>query len=64
MKLATRESRCRKEISKVVVGNVGDSEILLGSRTSGGATLYEALTKVHHLKRSVIIVLLLLLLFY
>mmetsp|Transcript_57889 Transcript_57889/g.152424 ORF Transcript_57889/g.152424 Transcript_57889/m.152424 type:complete len:333 (-) Transcript_57889:73-1071(-) len=41
-----------KENSRVVVGNVGDSEILLGSRTAAGATQFEALTKVHHLKRS------------
>merc|ERR1719266_494406 len=35
-----------------VVGNVGDSEVLLGTRRSTGETDFRTLTEVHHLKRS------------
>jgi len=37
---------------RCIVGNVGDSEVLLGTRDSSGATSFRALTEVHHLKRS------------
>jgi len=37
---------------RCIVGNVGDSEVLLGTRDSLGATSFKALTEVHHLKRS------------
>jgi len=35
-----------------VVGNVGDSEVLLGTRDSSGKLTHKILTEVHHLKRS------------
>lgn len=35
-----------------VVGNVGDSEVLLGTRDKEGNTGFRTLTEVHHLKRS------------
>jgi len=37
---------------KCIVGNVGDSEVVLGSRNSKGETIVQTLTEVHHLKRS------------
>mmetsp|Transcript_37455 Transcript_37455/g.94165 ORF Transcript_37455/g.94165 Transcript_37455/m.94165 type:complete len:409 (-) Transcript_37455:28-1254(-) len=37
---------------RCIVGNIGDSEILLGSRGESGLTEYKILTEVHHLKRS------------
>merc|ERR1712151_1401669 len=37
---------------RCIVGNIGDSEILLGSRGESGLTNYKILTEVHHLKRS------------
>lgn len=41
-----------RECAQCVVGNVGDSEVLLGIRDSDGRTRHQALTQVHHLKRS------------
>eukprot|EP00443_Scrippsiella_acuminata_P131602 CAMPEP_0115664084 /NCGR_PEP_ID=MMETSP0272-20121206/48185_1 /TAXON_ID=71861 /ORGANISM="Scrippsiella trochoidea, Strain CCMP3099" /LENGTH=340 /DNA_ID=CAMNT_0003102475 /DNA_START=159 /DNA_END=1178 /DNA_ORIENTATION=+ len=35
-----------------VVGNVGDSEVLLGTRDSSGVVSIRTLTEVHHVKRS------------
>lgn len=35
-----------------VVGNVGDSEVLLGSRDMAGQISFRTLTEVHHVKRS------------
>lgn len=35
-----------------IVGNVGDSEILLGTRLHDGTESFEILTEVHHLKRN------------
>jgi len=35
-----------------IAGNVGDSEILLGTRLQDGSERYEILTEVHHLKRN------------
>eukprot|EP00933_Yihiella_yeosuensis_P031597 TRINITY_DN25176_c0_g1_i1.p1 TRINITY_DN25176_c0_g1~~TRINITY_DN25176_c0_g1_i1.p1 ORF type:complete len:414 (+),score=77.64 TRINITY_DN25176_c0_g1_i1:123-1364(+) len=35
-----------------VVGNVGDSEVIMGGRSSTGETMVKTLTEVHHLKRS------------
>jgi serine/threonine protein phosphatase PrpC len=40
-----REGRC-------IVGNVGDSEVLLGTRLADGDPDYVILTEVHHLKRN------------
>jgi len=37
---------------RCIVGNVGDSEVILGTRDSSGTTSFKALTEVHHLKRS------------
>merc|ERR1712066_975540 len=37
---------------RCIVGNIGDSEILLGSRGESGSTNFKILTEVHHLKRS------------
>lgn len=37
---------------RCVVGNVGDSEVLLGTRDESGQTAFQTLTEVHHLKRS------------
>mmetsp|Transcript_116075 Transcript_116075/g.328978 ORF Transcript_116075/g.328978 Transcript_116075/m.328978 type:complete len:443 (+) Transcript_116075:130-1458(+) len=37
---------------RCVVGNVGDSEVLLGTRDESGRTGFQTLTEVHHLKRS------------
>lgn len=37
---------------RCIVGNVGDSEILLGWRDSAGEAAFQTLTEVHHLKRS------------
>lgn len=34
------------------VGNVGDSEVVMGARGSGGEIVFRTLTEVHHLKRS------------
>jgi serine/threonine protein phosphatase PrpC len=35
-----------------IIGNVGDSEILLGTRCHDGKQTFEVLTEVHHLKRN------------
>jgi len=37
---------------RCIVGNVGDSEILLGTRDAAGQTGFRTLTEVHHLKRN------------
>lgn len=37
---------------RVIVGNVGDSEVILGTKTKDGQTACATLTEVHHLKRS------------
>jgi len=37
---------------RCIVGNVGDSEIVLGGRLLDGSTFAQAITEVHHLKRS------------
>lgn len=37
---------------RCIVGNVGDSEILLGTRDVDGQTGFRTLTEVHHLKRN------------
>lgn len=37
---------------RCIVGNVGDSEVVLGGRGPDGQTLARAVTEVHHLKRS------------
>merc|ERR1719326_521987 len=39
------EGRC-------IVGNVGDSEVLLGTRLDNDETRHAILTEVHHLKRN------------
>merc|ERR1711974_65939 len=37
---------------RCIVGNVGDSEILMGTRNSSGETNFQTLTEVHQLKRN------------
>lgn len=37
---------------RCIVGNVGDSEVLLGAQTDCGQREFKTLTQVHHLKRS------------
>eukprot|EP00440_Ansanella_granifera_P064768 gb/GFBE01070224.1/.p1 GENE.gb/GFBE01070224.1/~~gb/GFBE01070224.1/.p1 ORF type:complete len:405 (+),score=59.31 gb/GFBE01070224.1/:1-1215(+) len=37
---------------RCIVGNVGDSEVVLGGRSADGTTVAHALTEVHHCKRS------------
>jgi len=37
---------------RCIAGNVGDSEVLLGTKNKDGQTSYTTLTEVHHLKRS------------
>lgn len=37
---------------RCIVGNVGDSEVILGTRDASGQTGHATLTEVHHLKRS------------
>mmetsp|Transcript_27618 Transcript_27618/g.60756 ORF Transcript_27618/g.60756 Transcript_27618/m.60756 type:complete len:419 (+) Transcript_27618:68-1324(+) len=44
--LVDRGRRC------IVVGNVGDSEVLLGTRSAAGEEHFRVLTEVHHVKRS------------
>lgn len=41
-----------RSTGRCIVGNVGDSEALIGSRTLDGATEYQVLTEVHHPKRN------------
>merc|ERR1719221_2147666 len=35
-----------------VVGNIGDSEVIMGTRSSDGTASVHTLTEVHHAKRS------------
>mmetsp|Transcript_39499 Transcript_39499/g.92888 ORF Transcript_39499/g.92888 Transcript_39499/m.92888 type:complete len:421 (+) Transcript_39499:71-1333(+) len=37
---------------RVTVGNVGDSEVLLGTRNAAGESSFKVLSEVHHVKRS------------
>lgn len=41
-----------RSAERCVVGNVGDSEVILGTKTKDGKTAFHTLTEVHHLKRS------------
>lgn len=41
-----------RSADRCIVGNVGDSEVLLGTRDKNGKTEFRPLTEVHHLKRS------------
>lgn len=41
-----------RNAERCIVGNVGDSEVLLGTKTKDGKTSCATLTEVHHLKRS------------
>lgn len=41
-----------RNTERCIAGNVGDSEVLLGTKTKDGQTSCVTLTEVHHLKRS------------